>query len=134
VRTSAFFGPWDKYNFVHNVLCQLKTRKEYSVPADIIVSPTYVPDLVHAALDLFIDGEEGLWHVTNQGSVSWSDFAREVARMGGHAPDRIVERSLEEMKWRATRPLFSGMKSRKGVDIPPLDHALERYFKETITL
>ena len=31
-----------------------------------MVSPTYVPDLVHASLDLLIDGEHGLWHLANE--------------------------------------------------------------------
>ena len=44
------------------------------------MSPTYVPDLVHEALNLLIDGGTGLWHVVNPGSLSWRDFARLIAR------------------------------------------------------
>ncbi len=48
VRTSAFFGPWDEHNFVTCSLRTLARGEEVRVPAELIVSPTYVPDLVHA--------------------------------------------------------------------------------------
>ena len=48
-----------------------KVRGEL-VADDVVISPTYVPDLTHAALDLLIDGEGGLWHLANQGAVSWA--------------------------------------------------------------
>ena len=75
VRTSAFFGPWDRYNFVWKILNAL-SRGDAVEAGDDIVSPTYVPDLVHEILNLLIDGGTGLWHLANAGSVSWYDFAR----------------------------------------------------------
>jgi dTDP-4-dehydrorhamnose reductase len=36
-----------------------------------LMSPTYVPDLVNAALDLLVDEEKGIWHLCNDGLVSW---------------------------------------------------------------
>jgi dTDP-4-dehydrorhamnose reductase len=29
------------------------------------ISPTYIPDLVDACLDVLVDGEAGVWHLTN---------------------------------------------------------------------
>ncbi len=29
IRTSAFFGPWDQYNFVHHALKSLKISKAF---------------------------------------------------------------------------------------------------------
>ncbi len=66
IHTSAFFSPWDEYNFVTIALGQLSAREEFLAAQDIIVSPTYVPDLVNASLDLLIDGETGLWHLANK--------------------------------------------------------------------
>ena len=43
-------------------------RPTWRAAADIVVSPTYVPDLVHATLDLLLDGETGLWHLANDGA------------------------------------------------------------------
>ncbi|MEO6360430.1 MAG: NAD(P)-dependent oxidoreductase, partial [Sphingomicrobium sp.] len=79
IRTSAFFGPWDRHNFLFNTMERLKRGEEVVVSERTIISPTYVPDLVHAALDLLLDEEKGIWHLTNQGAISWHDLAREVA-------------------------------------------------------
>ncbi|MGI4881446.1 MAG: hypothetical protein ACRYG4_28625 [Janthinobacterium lividum] len=38
------------------------------------MSPTYIPDLVDATLDLLIDGEVGVWHLSNPGRVSWLEL------------------------------------------------------------
>ncbi|MBC7914679.1 MAG: sugar nucleotide-binding protein, partial [Pyrinomonadaceae bacterium] len=47
IRTSAFFGPWDNYNFVTHVLSSLKNQQFVKAANDVVISPTYVPDLVH---------------------------------------------------------------------------------------
>jgi dTDP-4-dehydrorhamnose reductase len=78
VRTSAFFGPWDEHNFVTQAL-QAWARRPFAAASDMTVSPTYVPDLVHACLDLLIDGEAGIWHLTNGAAMSWADLARRAA-------------------------------------------------------
>jgi dTDP-4-dehydrorhamnose reductase len=56
-------------------------QQEITVANDVVISPTYVPDLVHASLDLLIDGEKGLWHLANNGALTWADLARETARV-----------------------------------------------------
>ncbi|HEU0135509.1 MAG TPA: SDR family oxidoreductase, partial [Allosphingosinicella sp.] len=75
IRTSAFFGPWDRYNFAWHVLSSLARGETVRACSRTRVSPTYVPDLCHAALDLLVDGETGLWHLANDGELSWFDFA-----------------------------------------------------------
>src|SRR5215213_4845278 len=62
VRTSAFFGPWDRYNFIWAALNAFAAGRTFAAGSDV-VSPTYVPDLVHVTLDLLIDGETGVWHL-----------------------------------------------------------------------
>ena len=79
IRTSAFFGPWDRYNFLFDTIEKLQRGEEVVASDRTIVSPTYVPDLVHATLDLLLDGERGIWHLTNQGAISWHELAREAA-------------------------------------------------------
>src|SRR3954471_10498350 len=69
LRTSAFFGPWDPHNFVYHTLRALAAGDQWQAAADYTITPTYVPDLVNASLDLLIDGETGIWHLANQGAV-----------------------------------------------------------------
>ncbi|HEX8294247.1 MAG TPA: family 1 glycosylhydrolase, partial [Pyrinomonadaceae bacterium] len=90
VRTSAFFGPWDEYNFVHAALGALARGEEFVAADDAWVTPTYVPALVHACLDLLVDGEGGVWHLANAGAVTWADFARRAARAAG-LDERLVQ-------------------------------------------
>jgi dTDP-4-dehydrorhamnose reductase len=82
VRSSSFFGPWDEHNFVTVALRTLARGDVFRAIDDIVVSPTYVPDLVNAALDLLIDGEQGLWHLVNDGSLSWAELVRRAAAVG----------------------------------------------------
>jgi dTDP-4-dehydrorhamnose reductase len=34
-----------------------------------------VPDLVNTVLELLLDDEFGIWHISNQSAVSWSELA-----------------------------------------------------------
>jgi len=133
IRTSAFFGPWDRYNFVYYILNSLKEKKECRIVKDVIVSPTYVPDLVNKSLDLLIDEETGIWHLSNEGEVSWFDFAENIASRGGMKMQNISACVQEEMKWKAKRPTFSVLESDKGIKLPPLANAIDRFFEEKIT-
>ena len=132
IRTSAFFGPWDQYNFAFYILRSLKENKNCKVVKDVIVSPTYVPDLVNKALDLLIDEEKGIWHLSNSGMVTWYDFAEELAKRGGYQKKNIVSCRQEEAEWKAKRPGYSALQSDKGIKLPSLSNAIERFFNEKI--
>ena len=133
IRTSAFFGPWDKYNFVFYILNSLKQNQSCSVVRDVIVSPTYVPDLVNKALDLLIDEEKGIWHLSNDGILNWLSFAEQVALRGGFKIKNISSKTQIEMKWKAKRPTYSVLESDKGIKLPSLHNAIDRFFEEKIT-
>jgi dTDP-4-dehydrorhamnose reductase len=130
IRTSAFFGPWDRYNFIYHVLTALRQDREVKVVNDVVITPTYVPDLVNTALDLFIDEEEGFWHLTNEGMLTWADLAVEVALQNGFKKNKLLHVPLDEIGWKAPRPLYSALESEKGARLPPLDNAMMRYFAE----
>lgn len=132
VRTSAFFGPWDSYNFPMQIINSFRENRKYKVANDIIISPTYVPDLVNAALDLFIDDEEGIWHLSNEGNLTWSDFAYQVADRAGISKRNLILCTNDDMKWKARRPLYSALQSSRGVQLPKFENALERFFDEKI--
>lgn len=133
IRTSAFFGPWDQYNFAYHILKSLKENQNCKVVKDIIVSPTYVPDLVNKALDLLIDEEKGIWHLSNTGMVTWYDFAEEIAERGGFQKKNILCCNQEEAEWKAKRPGYSALQSDKGIKLPSLTNAIERFFEEKIS-
>ncbi|HEX8578609.1 MAG TPA: family 1 glycosylhydrolase [Allosphingosinicella sp.] len=123
IRTSAFFGPWDKYNFAWNVLSALARGEEVKASATTEVSPTYVPDLCHATLDLLVDGETGTWHLANQGRLSWYDFAHRVAERAGM--NTALVKPLHE-----GRPAVTALASTRGAMLRPVEEALDAYLGE----
>ena len=126
IRTSAFFGPWDRYNFVWSVLDRLGRGEEVEANAAEVVTPTYVPDLVHSTLDLLLDGEGGVWHLANQGSTSWHDLACEVADRRGLPVRKIRDGG--------GRTADTSLTSDRGLLLRPLDQALEDYLIRAETL
>lgn len=130
VRTGAFFGPWDPHNFVHLVLRSLARGEPFHAAEDVVVSPTYVPDLVQACLDHLFDGERGIWHLTSDGEISWADLARKAAELKGEDPALVHGQRAHEMGWSAPRPKFSALTSERGRVMPALENALERFLQE----
>jgi dTDP-4-dehydrorhamnose reductase len=130
IRTSAFFGPWDEYNFVHYVRKSLSQFERIKVANNITISPTYVPDLVHTTLDLLIDDETGIWHLANQGSVTWAELSYMVAEHYQLDKTFIDPVPGEELEFPATRPPYSVLGSERGHLLPTLDDALSRYIQE----
>jgi dTDP-4-dehydrorhamnose reductase len=126
VRTSAFFGPWDEYNFVCMLLRALRAGQPFDAAGDVTISPTYVPDLVHACLDLLIDGEAGIWHLTNGEAVTWIELARRAAAAGMVGCGGVRARSAGELGWLAPRPAYSALGSHRAGVMPGLDDALAR--------
>ncbi|RYZ48604.1 MAG: SDR family oxidoreductase [Proteobacteria bacterium] len=130
IRSSAFFGPWDEYNALTEAMRTIARGQEYHAADDVVVSPTYLPDLVNASLDLMIDDEKGLWHLTNVGTVSFVEFARMAAKRLNLKASLIVRRSASEMGYTAARPKFSALSSEKAQIMPKLENALDRYIRE----
>jgi dTDP-4-dehydrorhamnose reductase len=127
VRTSALFSPWDAHNFLTVTLARLAQGGVVQVLESMVVSPTYVPDLVDACLDLLFDQESGIWHLTNRGATSWADFAREAAARARVGSQGLCPTDAKELGYKAVRPTYSAMTSNRGMLLPSLDHALERF-------
>jgi dTDP-4-dehydrorhamnose reductase len=130
VRSSAFFGPWDEHNFVTQGVRALQAGKVWLAANDVVVSPTYVPDLVDASLDLLIDGEHGIWHLANAGAVTWAELARRTATRLGLDTALVQACSQDALGLPASRPRNSALTSRRGSIMPDLDQALGRYIEE----
>jgi dTDP-4-dehydrorhamnose reductase len=130
VRTSAFFGPWDTHNFLTLALDAIAAGRPWAAADDQVVSPTYVPDLVHATLDLMMDGAIGLWHLANRDAVTWADFARQAADLAGLPATLVEGRSTASLEQRAPRPRFSALASERGWIMPALANAVERFLEQ----
>jgi dTDP-4-dehydrorhamnose reductase len=126
VRSSALFGPWDAGDFVARALAALGAGEAFVAAADLVISPTYVPDLVHACLDLLIDGEAGIWHLTNCEPLTWAELARRACAHAGVAITHLDARPFAQLGRAARRPVCSPLYSEKEILLPPLEDALAR--------
>ena len=59
--------------------------------------PTFTADLAPMLRRLAVDRRPGLHHVTNQRSVSWYEFVREVMAAAGHDADRVEPISTSQL-------------------------------------
>ena len=130
IRTAAFFSPHDPYNFAAVLIDHLRRGIAFPAAADSVVTPTYVPHLCDAALDLLIDGQTGLWHLSNEEAVSWAQFAVRLARACNLDEALIEFVPSAELDWNAIRPAASALVSEKGALMPNLSHAIERFARE----
>lgn len=129
LRTSALFGPWDSSNFVSKVLQAMCTGSPVAL-AQGTISPTYLPDLVHATLDLLIDRATGLWHMTNAGEVTWLEMAQATAHRSGRQAAVLDSWTVRDDASKAIRPAYSALSSGRGIHLPSWQDALDRYFRE----
>lgn len=108
VRTSWLCGRHGN-NIVKTILRLAAEREHLSFVADQRGHPTFTDDLAVAVRYLVIDRRPGLFHVTNQGAVSWWEFARAVLHTAGLDPDRVrpaATRDLDPPR-PAARPMNS---------------------------
>lgn len=130
VRTSAFFGAWDEHNFVHHALSAARQNRPFAAANDLLVSPTYVPDLVNTALDLLLDAEHGRWHLANAGGCTWAELAQLALRTAGLDPALVQPQPAASFGWPAARPGFSVLGSQRGQLLPSFESGLHRYLAD----
>ena len=77
-----------------------------------------------------IDNEKGIWHLTNNGEITWANLARKVSDTAGLNTDLVEEQPVHFLNLKAARPKNSVLKSEKGIFLPSLENALNRYLLE----
>ena len=83
-----------------------------------------MPDLVHETLDLLIDGASGVWHLANQGMLSWHEFAERIAREAGLDTSGLVKSD-------AGRRGITALASERSHGMPSLDSAIQRFLHDS---
>jgi dTDP-4-dehydrorhamnose reductase len=88
IRTSWVCG-FHGNNMVKTILRLAREHEVLSFVDDQRGHPTFADDLAGMIKRLVVERRPGLFHVTNQGPVSWYEFARAVLESAGHDPDRV---------------------------------------------
>lgn len=103
IRTAWLFSESDN-NFVSAILRAARGREEIPVVCDQRGSPTYAADLAGAIKQAAELRVSGVIHVTNEGSCTRAEFAREILRQAG-MPVRVREVASSEFPGAAERPM-----------------------------
>jgi dTDP-4-dehydrorhamnose reductase len=100
----GFYGA----NMVKTIL-RLAEQPQLKFVDDQIGNPTFADDAAEMIVRLATEKRPGTWHVTNQGEVSWYEFAREVLIAGGFDADKVAPIKTHELQppRPATRPYNS---------------------------
>ncbi len=77
VRTAWLFGRGGS-SFPSKIIDLARAGVPLKIVNDQFGSPTYVPDLAEAVLELIDLRARGIWHLANTGALTWFDFARAV--------------------------------------------------------
>ena len=123
VRTAWLYSEFAG-NFMKTMLRLGTERDSLGIIADQIGSPTYGVDLAGALLDIIVSEKKayGIYHYSNEGAISWYDFAQAIFELGN--VDVIVNPlKTSEYPTKATRPAFSVMDKTKikttfGIKVP----------------
>jgi dTDP-4-dehydrorhamnose reductase len=88
VRTSWVCGV-NGSNMVKTIMRLAGQHDELAFVADQIGHPTFTQDLAPVLRRVALDRLPGVVHATNQGAVTWYEFAREVVGAMGKDPDMV---------------------------------------------
>ena len=125
IRTAWLYSEYGN-NFLKTMLRLTKEKETLSVVFDQVGTPTYAGDLAMTIFSIiegdYYNGNEGVYHFSNEGVCSWYDFAREIATAMGHTC-QINPCHSSEFPSKVTRPPYSVLDKTKikrtfGVDIP----------------
>ena len=129
-------------NMVKTILKLGATMPELNFVDDQIGNPTFADDAARAIVDIATSGLGGIWHVTNQGVVSWYEFAREVLLAAGMDAQKVKPISTRDLHppRPAQRPansvLHDGKLEQAGIAVlpdfrEPLARLVRRLLAET---
>ena len=89
----GFYGS----NMVKTIL-RLAEQPQLKFVDDQIGNPTFADDAAEMIVRIATEKRSGIWHVTNQGDVSWYEFAREVLMAAGFDADKVAPIKTHELQ------------------------------------
>jgi len=145
IRTAWLYGKYGK-NFADTMLQLMNERDEIKVVNDQRGSPTWTFDLASTILTIVqvMDKEKkipfGIFNYTNEGIITWFDFANEIYKLGceyGRITGKCTIRpcTSAEFPAKVKRPEYSALDKSKikeafGITIPTWNKSLRDYIKD----
>ena len=136
-RTAWLYSEFGN-NFLKTMMRLTAEREQLNVVFDQVGTPTYAGDLALAIFSIIeagvYEGNEGIYHFSNEGVCSWYDFAVEIAAIAGNTNCRINPCHSSEFPSPVTRPPYSVLDKTKikntfDIDIPHWRESMEYCIK-----
>ena len=132
IRTAWLYSPYGK-NFVKTMRSLTSANSTVKVVFDQVGTPTYAADLAALIMHIIDSGQldkTGIYHFSNEGAVSWFDFAHEICRMSGNDCE-IVPCLSSEFPSKVKRPHYwvldkSKVRNELGFTPPYWSDSLEK--------
>lgn len=133
-RTAWLYSEYGK-NFVKTMLNLTSTKPDLKVVFDQAGTPTYAQDLADAIFYVIenrkMDGNEGIYHYSNEGVCSWFDFTKAIAEIAGNTVCDIQPCHSDEFPSPVKRPAYSVLDKTKfkvtfGLRVPYWTDSLKR--------
>ena len=136
-RTAWLYSEFGN-NFLKTMLRLTAEKEQLNVVYDQVGTPTYAGDLALAIFSIVeagvYEGNEGVYHFSNEGVCSWYDFAVEIAAVAGNTNCRINPCHSSEYPSPVSRPPYSVLDKTKikntfDIDIPHWRESMEYCIK-----
>lgn len=136
-RTAWLYSEFGN-NFLKTMMRLTAEREQLNVVFDQVGTPTYAGDLALAIFSIIeagvYEGNEGVYHFSDEGVCSWYDFAVEIAAAAGNSNCRINPCHSSEFPSPVTRPPYSVLDKTKikntfDIDIPHWRESMEYCIK-----
>ncbi|MBD5357937.1 MAG: dTDP-4-dehydrorhamnose reductase [Bacteroides sp.] len=136
-RTAWLYSEYGK-NFVKTMLQLTATKPQLKVVFDQVGTPTYALDLANAIFDILenrkYEGNEGIYHFSNEGVCSWYDFTKMIAEYSGQTECDIQPCHSDEFPSPVVRPSYSVLDKTKikktfGIRVPYWTSSLKTCIK-----
>lgn len=134
IRTAWLYSEYGK-NFVKTMLSLTSSKPELKVVFDQVGTPTYAQDLADTIFGIIenrrFDGNEGVYHYSNEGVCSWYDFTKMIAEIAGNTGCDIQPCHSDEFPSTVTRPSYSVLDKTKikdtfGIRVPYWTDSLKK--------
>ena len=132
-RTAWLYSEFGN-NFLKTMMRLTAEREQVNVVFDQVGTPTYAGDLALAIFSIIeagvYEGNEGIYHFSNEGVCSWYDFAVEIAAVAGNTGCRVNPCHSSEFPSPVTRLSYSVLDKTKiketfDIDIPHWRESME---------
>ncbi|MGN0033175.1 MAG: dTDP-4-dehydrorhamnose reductase [Candidatus Limimorpha sp.] len=139
IRTAWLYSEYGT-NFVKTMRRLTAEKERVNVVFDQVGTPTYALDLAKVIFNIIEErklvGNEGLYHYSNEGAISWYDFAKEICEQYGNSCD-VQPCFSNELISKVKRPSYSVLDKSKikntfNINIPYWKDSLRNCIKNTL--